>query len=280
MKIVTSVKDMQGWALQARKSGGTVGLVPTMGFLHAGHVSLIREARRRADKVVLSIFVNPTQFGPDEDLDEYPRDFERDEALCAAEGVDIVFYPPTSDMYAADASVFIVEEQLSRGLCGGSRPGHFRGVCTVVAKLFNLVLPDLAVFGRKDFQQLRILEQMTRDLNFPVEIVSAPIVREEDGLAISSRNKYLGPEERRQALCLREALDRAEELFFNGEREADAIKKEMRHIIGRNTLARIDYCQIVDIRQLQPLSTLECPALAALAVYIGQTRLIDNTVLE
>lgn len=271
---------MQREALDLRRAGRRIGLVPTMGALHEGHLSLVRLAREHADVVVVSIFVNPTQFGPAEDLAKYPRDFERDEKRCREAGADIVFYPSAGDVYAPGHSAWVSEDKLSAGLCGRSRPGHFRGVCTVVAKLFNLVLPDVAVFGEKDGQQLRVIERMVRDLNFPVRIVRGPTVREPDGLAMSSRNRFLSPDERRQALCLRRALDRAEELYRGGERGADRIAAAMHDVIAREPAARADYVEIVDDATLEPVTRLERPALVALAVFVGKTRLIDNTVLR
>lgn len=279
MKIVRSPKEMQNVALALRAQGKRIGFVPTMGYLHEGHASLMRLAREHSDVLAVSIFVNPTQFGPSEDFSKYPRDFERDEALCQREKTDIIFYPSAADMYPSDSSVAVVEEKLSRGLCGASRPGHFRGVCTVVAKLFNIVQPDLAVFGEKDGQQLRIIERMVRDLNFPVRIIRGPTLREPDGLAMSSRNLYLSPEERAQAICLRRALDRAEELYRQGERRAERIEAAMTEIIGRSPAARIDYIEIVDDASLEKAVTLEKACLVALAVFVGKTRLIDNTVL-
>ncbi len=271
---------MQARSLALRREGRRIGFVPTMGYLHDGHMALVRLARARSDIVVVSIFVNPTQFGPQEDLAKYPRDFERDEALCREAGTDIVFYPEAKDIYLTGHSVYVVEESLSRGLCGATRPGHFRGVATVVAKLFNIVLPDVAVFGEKDGQQLRVIRRMVRDLNFPVEIVAGPTVREPDGLAMSSRNKYLGPEERRQALCLRRALDRAEALTRDGVRETGSIRAAMQQVIAEAPLARVDYIEIVDDATLEPVKTVARPAMAALAVFVGKTRLIDNTVLR
>lgn len=271
---------MQQTALELKRSGKTIGLVPTMGFLHNGHLSLMKLARPECDVLVVSIFVNPAQFGPNEDLDAYPRDFERDESLCKGEGVDIVFYPEPGNMYFSDASVWIDEEALSPGLCGGSRPGHFRGVCTVVAKLFNLVLPDLAVFGEKDAQQLRVLERMVRDLNFPVRMVRGPIVREADGLAMSSRNKYLNAEQRQQALCLKQALALAESLVRGGEKSVANIRQQMAVLIGTVPGAEIDYIELVDDETLARVESVETETLVALAVKIGPTRLIDNAVLH
>jgi len=279
MNIISDPSDMQKKALALRRAGKRIGLVPTMGFLHEGHLSLIKLARHQADVVVLSIFVNPTQFGPHEDFDRYPRNFERDRALCEAAGVDIIFNPEPQAMYPEGYSVYLEENMLARGLCGASRPGHFRGVLTVVAKLFNLALPDAAVFGQKDAQQARLIRQMARDLNFPVTIVVAPIIRESDGLAMSSRNTHLTPAERREALCLQQALQTARRLYREGERDACQIIAAMEAGIGQFPAARVDYIKIVDAETLQPIVTLNAPVLVALAVYIGRTRLIDNLIL-
>ena len=272
---------MQQTALALRAQGRRIGFVPTMGNLHAGHLALVRLAKKHSDVVVVSIFVNPTQFGPNEDFAAYPRTFEADRALCEAEGVDIVFHPDVPEMYPAGVSVSVVENSLSRTLCGASRPGHFDGVCTVVAKLFNLVQPQVAVFGEKDGQQLRIIRRMVRDLRFPVEIVAGPTVREPDGLALSSRNQYLTPEQRPQAAGLRRALDEAERLFAAGERDPQKLVAAMRAVVARAPAARIDYIEIVDDETLQPLTgPIVRPALAALAVRVGKPRLIDNAVLR
>jgi pantoate--beta-alanine ligase len=279
MQIIRTPAEMQETVLKLRAQGRRVGFVPTMGYLHEGHCSLMRLAREHADVLVVSIFVNPTQFGPSEDFSKYPRDFDHDEALCLGEKTDFIFYPSVADMYPPDSSVAVVDEKLSRGLCGAARPGHFRGVCTVVAKLFNIVLPDIAVFGEKDGQQLRIIERMVRDLNFPVRIIRGPTLREPDGLAMSSRNSYLSPEERKQALCLRRALDRAEELYRQGERKADRIVAAMGTVIGHSPAARIDYIEVVDDSSLEAVAAVEKPCMVALAVFVGKTRLIDNTVL-
>jgi pantoate--beta-alanine ligase len=280
MQILTTPQAMQDAALTLRAAGRRIGVVPTMGFLHEGHASLIRLARARADVVIVTLFVNPAQFGPNEDLSRYPRDFERDRAVCEAEGADILFAPEAGSVYAADASVWVDEDRLSRGLCGASRPGHFRGVCTVVAKLFNLTQPHVAVFGEKDAQQLRILRRMVRDLDIPVEIVAGPTVREPDGLAMSSRNAYLSPEERLQATCLRRARDAASSRLAAGERGAAALRAAMADVIAGAPLARADYIEIVDDETLEPVTAIERPALAALAVFVGRTRLIDNAVLR
>ncbi len=279
MKIITLPSDMQKTALALRQAGKRIGLVPTMGFLHAGHLSLIELARRQADVVILSVFVNPTQFGVNEDFSQYPRDFERDCALCSKAGVDIVFNPAPEAMYPDGYSVYAEESIISRGLCGASRPGHFRGVLTVVAKLFNLALPDVAVFGQKDAQQARLIQQMARDLNFPVAIVLAPIIRETDGLAMSSRNTYLSPTERREALGLMQALQTARRLYRAGERDAHRILAAMKDSIAKIPSARVDYIAIVDDATMQPVARLDTPVIVALAVYVGRTRLIDNLCL-
>jgi pantoate--beta-alanine ligase len=279
MEILRSAAVMQAWAVQARRNGLRIGFVPTMGALHEGHLSLVRLARSESDRVVLSIFVNPLQFGPAEDLARYPRDFARDETLCRGAGVDVVFYPAVEDMYAPDHSVYVEETALSRGLCGAARPGHFRGVATVVAKLFNLVLPDVAVFGQKDAQQLAVIRRLVRDLHFPVRIVAGPIWREPDGLAMSSRNRYLNPRERQEALCLRRALDLAERLHREGLCDAGALREALAADIRRTPSAVVDYVEVVDNRTLEPVTRLEGEVLVALAVKIGATRLIDNTVL-
>lgn len=279
MRVVASVVEMQQWALQERRAGRRIALVPTMGYLHDGHLSLVALARERAEVVVVSIFVNPIQFLPGEDLAQYPRDYERDCALCARAGVDLVFYPDPRAIYAADHSVFVDEVRLSLGLCGGSRPGHFKGVTTVVAKLFNICLPDVAVFGQKDAQQCRLLQRMVRDLNFPVEVCIGPIVREPDGLAMSSRNKFLSLQERQYALCLRHALDTAESMVRAGERSVAAIRSAVEAGIRGVPVATLDYAEFVDNETLEMVETIERPVLLALAVRIGATRLIDNTVL-
>ena len=280
MKIFERPEELQAWALAERAAGRRVGLVPTMGNLHEGHLSLVRIAKGRADRVVVSDFVNPTQFGPNEDYAAYPRTFEDDCAKCEAEGVNAVFHPAPGAMYAADASVSLVENALSKVLCGASRPGHFNGVCTVVAKLFLLAQPHVAVFGQKDAQQLCVIRRMVRDLFFPVEIVAAPISREADGLARSSRNQYLNPVERAQAPVLHWALGAAEGAWAGGQRDADALKAVMRQVLSGAALAKPEYVELVDAETLEALEgPVTRPALAALAVRFGGTRLIDNTVL-
>ena len=267
----------------AAKWDRPVVLVPTMGALHAGHLALVDRARReagRAGVVAVSIFVNPLQFGPQEDLSRYPRPLRRDLAHCREHGVDLVFHPDAAGMYAPGRSVAIDESLLTAGLCGRSRPGHFSGVCTVVAKLFNLVRPHAAVFGQKDYQQLAIIRRMVRDLNFPLEIIGEEIVREPDGLALSSRNVYLTPEERAQAPVLRRALLLVQQRAHTGERSAARLRRVLEKELATASLARVDYAEIVDAEDLQPVRTLARPALAALAVFFGRTRLIDNQTLD
>jgi pantoate--beta-alanine ligase len=276
---INTPSEMQKWALAQKRAGRTIGFVPTMGYLHEGHLSLIRLARRHASVTVVSIFVNPKQFGPKEDFGRYPRDFARDEALCRAENVDVIFYPDPASMYAENFSVYVVEESLGGGLCGASRPGHFRGVTTVVAKLFNIVQPDFAVFGEKDAQQLRIVRRMVRDMNFPVTIIPGPIARETDGLAMSSRNSLLQPEDRRQAVCLSQSLEAAVKAFRSGERDAGKIRQIVSDIIGTAPQARVDYIEVVDDDTLAPVNKIDRKALLAIAVFFSTTRLIDNVVL-
>lgn len=279
MEVIRCVRDMQAWSLASRRQGLRIGFVPTMGALHEGHLSLVRKAQERAERIVLSIFVNPLQFSVGEDLDAYPREFSRDAGLCERAGVGVIFHPGVRDMYAPDFSTAVEEGALSRGLCGQCRPGHFGGVTTVVAKLFNAVLPEVAVFGQKDAQQARVIQRMVRDLDFPIEIVVAPIVREPDGLAMSSRNVYLKGALRQDALCLRRALDEAERLFQAGERRAAALQQAMEAVIRSVPSATPDYIEIVDDQTLRPVGILAAPALALLAVRVGSTRLIDNTIL-
>jgi len=264
----------------ARSSGGVVGLVPTMGFFHEGHLSLMRRARAEFGLVVVSLFVNPTQFGPGEDLAAYPRDFERDCALASAEGVDVMFAPEAGEMYAADHATFVDVERITRHLCGASRPGHFRGVATVVAKLFHICQPQRAYFGLKDYQQVRVIETMIRDLNFDVELVRCPIVREPDGVAMSSRNSYLSVEERRAATILRRSLVAAGKRIEHGERDGAAIARQLREAIQTEPRACVGYAEVVDAESLEPLGRIDRAALLAVAVRIGRARLIDNLVVE
>ena len=286
MRIVTSNAAMQRLAQRWRRTGVRVGLVPTMGYLHAGHLSLVKNARQAvgaSGTVVLSIYVNPTQFGPHEDFSKYPRDLKRDLRLCRAAGVDVVFTPSDAEMYPGKAagrySTYVVEERLSQGMEGASRPTHFRGVTTVVAKLFNIVLPGVAVFGQKDFQQAAILQRMTRDLNFPVKIVVAPTLREPDGLAMSSRNKYLDPEQRAQAVILYHALQAVRAAVKTKSFSATKLKADLKQFLTAAPLARLDYVEFFDPATLQPAATVKRGTHTAVAVFFGKTRLIDNASL-
>ena len=279
MKIVETIKDVRAQVKEWKKQGLSVGLVPTMGYLHEGHKSLIDRAVAENDKVVVSVFVNPMQFGPTEDLESYPRDMERDVALCENAGAALVFHPEPSEMYEDDFSSFVDMNTLTGGLCGKTRPIHFRGVCTVVAKLFNIVTPDRAYFGQKDAQQLAVIRHMVSDLSFGIEIVGCPIIREKDGLAKSSRNTYLSAEERNAALILSQSLKEGKALVEAGEKDAAKIKKVITDKINTEPLAKIDYVEVVDWKTLEPVSTIDAPILTAIAVYIGKTRLIDNFII-
>ncbi len=280
MQLIRDARAMRDWSRTARSEGARVGFVPTMGFLHEGHLSLMRIAHEHADRVVVSIFVNPTQFAPGEDLDRYPRDEEGDLAGCRAQGVDAVFLPPVEQMYPPGSETLVTPGGLARELCGQSRPTHFRGVATVVSMLFNIVEPDAAVFGEKDFQQLCVIQRMVRDLAFPLTIVPGPIVREPDGLAMSSRNAYLGTDQRSQAVVLNRSLRAAAERVGAGERDCAALVAGVRETIGEQPLAEIDYVELVDAGTLLPVSgQLADPARLAVAVRFGATRLIDNIQL-
>lgn len=280
MKIVKEIKEMQSLADSLRRDGKKISLVPTMGFLHEGHLSLMRIARPKCDVLVVSIFVNPTQFGPNEDLNKYPQDFKRDEKLCHKENVDVIFYPTKDMMYREPYYTFINVEKLSETMCGASRPGHFMGVTTVVGKLFNIVKPHMAVFGEKDYQQAIIIKQMVRDLNFDVEILTGPIVREPDGLAMSSRNKYLSPEERQNALVLYNSLKLVEKLVKEGNDDSKFVYTKMSNLIQQIPDTTIDYIAIVDSSTLQPVHKVQNNTIIALAVKVGSTRLIDNTLIQ
>jgi pantoate--beta-alanine ligase len=280
MKVIRSIREMQQTADMLRIQGKTIGFVPTMGFLHEGHLSLIQICRQQTDIVVVSIFVNPTQFAPDEDFNRYPRDFNRDEALCSRENTDILFYPAVNEMYGHDHKTYVITDDLAQKLCGQSRPDHFRGVTTVVTKLFNIIRPHTAVFGQKDAQQYLIIKRLVKDLDFNINIVVGPIVRETDGLAMSSRNKYLNPQERQEALILVQALETAKSLIKYGNINADEIRLKMRQIISSTPSAEIDYIAIVNVKNLEPVDTISADTLIALAVYIGKTRLIDNIIIE
>jgi pantoate--beta-alanine ligase len=270
---------MQTWSDAARQHGRRVGFVPTLGFLHEGHLSLVREARRRTDLVVVSIFVNPLQFGPKEDFSVYPRDFARDEALLARELADVIYYPDTAEMYPPEFTTKVNVERLTDVLCGKSRPGHFQGVTTVVAKLFNAVKPHVAVFGAKDAQQVLVIRRMARDLDFDLEIVVSPTVREPDGLAMSSRNKNLLPEHRAQAPVLFRALERAAGLVRLGERNPETLRTAIRRAI-QETAGRIDYIGVVDAERLEEIREIRGEVVIALAVYFGRVRLIDNVIVN
>ena len=276
MQIIKTVEELRPIIQEWRSQGLSVGLVPTMGYLHAGHKSLIVKAVSENDRVVVSDFVNPTQFGANEDLSTYPRDLERDAAVCQEAGASLVFHPEPEEMYAPDSCTFVDMDSLTKGLCGKSRPTHFRGVCTVVCKLFHIVTPDRAYFGQKDAQQLAVIRRMVRDLNFGISIVGCPIVREADGLAMSSRNAYLGEEERKAALILHSSLALGEKMLEEGERDARKVREAILGRLNTEPLARVDYVELVDAESLGPVEKAEKPILAAIAVYIGQTRLIDN----
>jgi pantoate--beta-alanine ligase len=278
MRIVRSCREMQALALNFLKTGKEVGFVPTMGYLHEGHLSLVRRALKENDVVVVSIFVNPLQFGPNEDYDRYPRDLERDRFILEKEGVDFLFYPTVKEMYPEGFSTYVEVKGLTEGLCGASRPGHFRGVTTVVTKLLNTVLPTRAYFGEKDFQQLQVIKRLVKDLNLPVKIIGCPIVREKDGLAMSSRNVYLSEEERKSALSLYRGLKLARELYEKGERRANVIKEKVRDFILSFPSTKIDYVEIVSAGDLKPVKEVREGDVIALAVFVGNTRLIDNYV--
>ncbi len=277
MRIVYEPYEMQEIANKYREWGKTIGFVPTMGYLHKGHLSLVKEAKKNNDVTFVSIFVNPTQFAPNEDLDKYPRDIERDEELLKKEGVDFLFYPTVENMYPNGFQTYVSVESLTQVLEGASRPTHFRGVTTVVSKLFNITKPHRAYFGKKDAQQLIVIKKMVEDLNFDVEIVGLPIVREEDGLAMSSRNKYLNKKEREEAVCLYQALQRAKEMIDNGTDDAETIKREMYKTINKYEIPKIDYISINSLSELKELEKIEKGnTLISLAVFVGKTRLIDN----
>jgi pantoate--beta-alanine ligase len=280
MEIVHSIEEMLTRGREAVTAAKKIVLVPTMGFLHEGHLVLMREGRKRGDILVVSIFVNPTQFGIGEDYEDYPRDLEGDARKAATVGVDTIFAPSAAEMYPSGYQTFVTVENVTQNLCGASRPTHFRGVTTVVGKLFNIVQPHVAVFGEKDYQQLIAIRQMVKDLNFDIQIVGMPTVREPDGVAMSSRNKYLSPEERGAALCLTASLDRAEKLVKGGERSAQRLLEESYKIINDQPLASIDYVTVCDPLTLEDVGAIRSSALMALAVRIGKTRLIDNRIVS
>lgn len=280
MDICYTIKDVRERVNAWKREGLTVGFVPTMGYLHEGHKSLMQAARKNNDKVVVSVFVNPMQFGPNEDLESYPRNFEKDSALCESVGVDLIFHPEPEEMYADGFCSYVDMNGLTTELCGKSRPIHFRGVQTVVLKLFNIVKPDRAYFGQKDAQQLAVIKRMVKDLNVDTEIVGCPIVREADGLAKSSRNTYLNPDERQAALILSRSLKLGRELIENGETDAKAVIKAITDSINAEPLAKIDYVNVVDFDTITPVDRIGKSVLVAIAVYIGKTRLIDNFIIE
>ncbi len=283
MKLITCISEMRKLSRQFRREGARLGLVPTMGALHEGHLSLVRAARAQSDVVVVSIFVNPTQFGPDEDFVRYPRNLENDCELLRPEGVEFVFAPAAGDMYPKEESgcvTWVTVDGLSDRLCGKSRPGHFRGVATVLAKLFNIIEPELAFFGQKDAAQVAVIKRMVRDLNIPLQIEVCPIVRESDGLALSSRNAYLTADERKMALVLHASLQRAQKLFNDGERATAEIAAEAKKAFARQPAVRLDYFETVDPDTLKPITAISKRSLVAVAAFVGKTRLIDNILLE
>jgi len=284
MKISGRINETRNQVKEWKKQGLTVGLVPTMGYLHEGHKSLMEAAKRENDKVVVSIFVNPIQFGPNEDFASYPRDLDQDAALCESIGVDLIFHPEAEEMYDKDFGTYVDMEGLTKELCGKSRPTHFKGVQTVVSKLFHIIPADRAYFGQKDAQQLAVIKKMVRDLSMDIEIIGCPIIREEDGLAKSSRNTYLSQEERQAALILSESLTEGRKAIEAGERDASKIKKGILDVISKEPLAKVDYVEIVNFSNIEPIADLNAASggeiLCAIAVYIGKTRLIDNFIME
>jgi pantoate--beta-alanine ligase len=278
MDVITSIHKMKLFSAQARAMNKSIAFVPTMGFFHAGHLSLMREGKRRGDLLVVSLFVNPTQFSPSEDFEKYPRDFARDSQMAEEVGVDALFTPEAGEMYPPDHQTFVRVTEVTRGLCGRSRPTHFQGVATVVAMLFNIVMPHVAIFGEKDFQQLVTIQQMAEDLHMDVEVLGMPIIREADGLAMSSRNAYLKSEERKAALSLHRSLNRAQELISKGERRAGPLIEEVKGAIQSESLVRTDYVEICDARTLEAIERINRDAVIAVAAYVGKVRLIDNFV--
>jgi pantoate--beta-alanine ligase len=279
MKIIRTVKEMHSYSESFRKAGKTLSLVPTMGFLHEGHLSLMREAKKKSDVLVVSVFVNPIQFGPGEDYDAYPRNFERDREMVEAIGCDCIYAPKVSEMYPDGYQTSVQVDKVIKNLCGTTRPAHFNGVTTVVAKLFNAVKPHLSIFGEKDFQQLIVIKRMVFDLNMDIDVIGMPIVREEDGLAMSSRNKYLTPDERMAALCLSQSLFEAKKMFEAGERSAEVLIDHVKNIICSKGTGKIDYIKICDVVNLEDCFFIEKDSVMALAVYFNKARLIDNIVL-
>jgi pantoate--beta-alanine ligase len=280
MKVIETIEEMQKESESLRTAGNIISLVPTMGFLHEGHLSLIRVAKEHSDKVIMSLFVNPTQFGPSEDFEQYPRDTEGDLEKARTTGVDLVFMPPVEEMYPEGNQTVVTVKGITQRLCGLSRPGHFDGVTTVVNKLFNSTKPHLAVFGQKDYQQLAVISRMVMDLNMDIKIIGVPTVREADGLAMSSRNSYLHGEERKSALCLKGALELADKMFQDGTRQASLIKEAVESFIHSHPFTKVDYIAMCDPLTLEDLQTLGDESLLALAVRVGKTRLIDNCLIR
>ena len=280
MKVITKIDKMKTYARIMKKEGKLVGFAPTMGSLHEGHLNLFRTAKKQSDALIASIFVNPVQFGPEEDFKKYPRDIKKDEELAKASGVDILFYPEKDDMYPEDFSTYVNVEGLTEGLCGKSRPGHFRGVTTVVMKLFEIIKPDIAYFGEKDAQQAFVIKKMVEDLNMDVTMKVMPTVREEDGLAMSSRNAYLTKAERKEAVSIHRSLDLAEELITSGEKESKKIIKKMKDLLSENSSLKVDYISITDTKALKDAPLAKGEILIALAVFAGKTRLIDNKIIN
>jgi pantoate--beta-alanine ligase len=278
MKIIESVKQMQSFSTSLRMDGKKIAFVPTMGYFHEGHLALMKEAKKMADCLVVSIYVNPTQFGPKEDFSKYPRDLDRDLKMAESVNVDVIFYPPDKEMYPANYQTYVDVEKVTQNLCGMSRPGHFRGVATVCNKLFNIVKPDFAVFGKKDFQQFVTIKRMVDDLNMDIQIIGSPTVRESGGLAMSSRNKYLSKDERKSALTLFKALKLAQKLYSNGEKKSSVIITAVEKLIKRAPFTAIDYIKICDARTLKDADKIKNQSVIALAVKVGNTRLIDNHV--
>lgn len=280
MKLIDSISRMATLVKILKKEGKSIGFVPTMGYLHEGHMSLVKAAKKHTDVVVLSIFVNPLQFGPKEDFKKYPRDIKRDEALAGDAGVDIIFCPPVSEIYPEGYATYVNVENFTDKLCGVSRPGHFKGVATVVAKLLNIVKPDVAYFGQKDAQQVIVIKKMAKDLNMDIEIKAMPIIRETDGLAMSSRNIYLSEAERREALVLSRSLEKASALIAAGERDSGEIVKAMKELVSQKPMVNIDYVSIVDTKDLKDVPIVSGETLVAIAAFVGPTRLIDNIIVK
>ncbi|OAG27658.1 pantoate--beta-alanine ligase [Thermodesulfatator autotrophicus] len=280
MRLIKEISQMKTWRENARKNGIRIALVPTMGYFHEGHLALMKKAKTLADKVVVSIFVNPIQFGPREDFSSYPRDLERDAAMAQEIGVDVIFTPEARDMYPEGYQTYVEVTELSKPLCGARRPGHFKGVATVCLKLFNIVRPHVAIFGLKDYQQFLVIKRLVKDLNLDVEIVGHPIVREKDGLAMSSRNVYLSEEERKSAVCLYKALCLAKEKVKAGQRNPEALQKELEEFVLSHPYTKIDYIEFRDPETLEEVKEISKPTLLALAVFVGKARLIDNMIIE